>query len=350
MSLDARLRARLGSLDLALDLTVGDEVVAVLGPNGAGKTTLLRALAGLLPIDEGRITLDGTVLDDPAADVFVPPASRCIGVVFQDYLLFPFLSARDNVAFGLRSRGTTKVDARRRADAWLARLGLSDRTDARPSELSGGQAQRVALARAVVFEPRLLLLDEPLAALDAGARIEIRRELRAQLAEVPGARVIVTHDPVDAAALADRVVILEQGVVTQQGSLDEVTLHPRSAYVADLVGLNLYRGIARDGVVHLHGGGEIVVADRAITGEVHVAFPPRAVAVHLQAPGGSVRNHWAGVVSSVDRLGDRVRIGIDGPIRTVAEVTPIAAGELALAPGRAVVAAVKAAETQVYGA
>ncbi len=350
MSLDANVQIRIGSLDVEIDLVVGDEVVAVLGPNGAGKTTLLRALAGLAPIDAGRVTLDGIVLDDPEAGVFVPPSRRSIGVVFQDYVLFPFLDARDNVAFGLRSRGASKSEARRRAEEWLARLGVSERARAKPAELSGGQAQRVALARAVVGNPRLLLLDEPLAALDAGARIDVRRELRAQLADVAGARVIVTHDPLDAAALADRVVIVEGGAVTQQGSMDDIALHPRSSYVADLVGLNLYRGVARDGVVSLHGGGEIVVADRAVTGEVHVAIHPRAVAVHLEAPGGSVRNHWAGHVTSVERLGDRVRVAVEGPIHTIAEVTRASAAELGLEPGRAVVAAVKAAEVQVYGA
>src|SRR4029453_2838490 len=173
MILDCSIRRRLAPLDLAVDLTVGEEIVAILGPNGAGKTTLLRVLAGLEPIDAGQLRVDGTLWDDPAADVFVPPERRPVGMVFQDYLLFPFLDARENAAFPLRSRGVAKRDARARADAWLGRVDLADRADAKPGELSGGQAQRVALARAAVSEPRLLLLDEPLAALDAGARLEI---------------------------------------------------------------------------------------------------------------------------------------------------------------------------------
>jgi molybdate transport system ATP-binding protein len=350
MTLEASVEVAIGTAQVAADLTVADEIVAILGPNGAGKTTLLRVLAGLMPVDAGRVTLDGVVLDDPAAGLFVPPERRSVGVVFQDYLLFPFLSARENVAFGLRSRGVAKAAARRRADEWLDRLGLGGRGGARPSELSGGQAQRVALARAVVTEPRLLLLDEPLAALDAASRIEIRRELRTQLADAPGARIVVTHDPVDAAAIADRVVILEAGRITQAGSMDDIALHPRSDYVADLVGLNLYRGTAHDGIVTIAGGGEVVVADHRLEGAVHVAIHPRAVAVHLHSPGGSVRNHWPGHVTTIDRLGDRVRVRIEGPVPSVAEVTREAASDLALAPGSEVVAAVKAAEIQVYPA
>jgi molybdate transport system ATP-binding protein len=348
--LDCSVRRRLGTLDLAVDLTVGEEVVAILGPNGAGKTTLLRVLAGLEPIDAGHVSVDGTTWDDAAADVFVPPERRPVGMVFQDYLLFPFLDARENVAFPLRSRGVAKREARARADAWLNRVDLADRTGAKPGELSGGQAQRVALARALVSEPRLLLLDEPLAALDAGARIDIRRELRRHLADAPGARLIVTHDAIDASVLADRVVVLEDGRVAQEGTMAEIARHPRSEYVADLVGLNFFRGTARDGVVALGGGGEIVVADHAVAGAVYVAFHPRAVSLSLHEPDGSARNRWAGTVADVDTHADRVRIGVSGAVPLAAEVTLEAARELELVPGAAVVAAVKATEVRVYPA
>jgi molybdate transport system ATP-binding protein len=348
--LDCSIRRRLGTLDLAIDLTVGEEVVAILGPNGAGKTTLLRILAGLEPIDTGHVTVDGTAWDDVGANVFVPPEQRPVGVVFQDYLLFPFLDARENVAFPLRSRGMAKRDARARADEWLARVDLSDRGAARPAELSGGQAQRVALARALVSGPRLLLLDEPLAALDAGARLEIRRELRRHLADAPGARLIVTHDAVDASVLADRVVVLEGGRVAQEGTMAEIALHPRSEYVADLVGLNFFRGTAQYGTVTLDGGGTIVVADHAVDGDVYVAFHPRAVMLSLRAPEGSVRNRWSSVVTDVDTHADRVRVGVHGPVPLAAEVTPEAARELQLEAGRLVVASVKATEVRVYPA
>ncbi len=350
MSLVAVGTVTVGALTVTVDLTVDDEIVAVLGPNGAGKTTLLRALAGLQPLATGRLVLDGTVLDDPTAGVFVRPADRSLGMVFQDALLFPFLDARDNVAFGLRSRRVGRREARRQADAWLARVGLADRAGARPAELSGGQAQRVALARALAPEPRLLCLDEPLAALDAQVRTAVRRELRGHLGAVRGARVLVTHDPVDAAVLADRVVILEAGRVVQTGTMAEIALRPRSAYVADLVGRNLYRGVAADGRVTLPGGATLVVGDRTVTGEVHVAIHPRSVGLHRTAPGGSPRNHFTGTVTDLDGLGDRVRVRIEGAVPMVAEVTAAAAAELGLGPGRPVVASVKATEVTVYPA
>ena len=230
------------------------EVVALLGPNGAGKSTAFRCLAGLLPLDDGSIELDGQTLDDPAEDVFVSAERRPVAVVFQDYLLFPNLTALENVAFGLRARGMAKAKARARASAWLDRVGLADRAQHRPRALSGGQAQRVALARALATEPRLLLLDEPLAALDAGTRGEVRRDLRRHLTTFDGVRLLVTHDPVDAYALADRVVILEAGRIVQTGTLAEVTAQPRSRYIAELVGVNLITGRAEDGA--------IVTADR----------------------------------------------------------------------------------------
>jgi molybdate transport system ATP-binding protein len=338
-----------GTFDLSVELEVGDEVVAVLGPNGAGKSTLLRAVAGLRPVDAGRIAIDGEVVDDAERRTFVPPQRRPVGVVFQDYLLFPFLSARDNVAFGLRSRKVPKREAARRADEWLARVGLADKADARPGELSGGQAQRVALARAIVTEPAVLLLDEPLAALDAGARVDVRRELRTHLAGSAGARLIVTHDPVDASVLADRVVILEGGRVVQSGRMDEVAAHPRSRYVADLIGINLYRGVARDGIV-TSGRAELVIADRAVAGEVHVALHPRAVALHLHDPEGSPRNHWRGRIADLDDLGDRVRVRLEGDLPIVAEVTPASVAELGLAVGLAVTATAKASELSVQPA
>ncbi|MDQ3293661.1 MAG: ATP-binding cassette domain-containing protein, partial [Actinomycetota bacterium] len=189
------MRVRLGDLDLDIELRVGDgEVVALLGPNGAGKTTALRAIAGLQPLDGGRIELDGTVLDDPGTGAYVPTGDRPIGVVFQDYLLFPRQSTLDNVAFGLQARGRSKAAARAEARGWLERFGIADHADDKPAMLSGGQAQRVALARALATDPQLLLLDEPLAALDATTRLHVRTELRRHLATFDGARLLVTHD------------------------------------------------------------------------------------------------------------------------------------------------------------
>ena len=354
--LEARVRLTRGDLHLDVDLAAAPgEVVALVGPNGAGKTTLLRALAGLQPIDEGRVTLDGTVLDDTATGSHVPAESRRVGVVFQDYLLFASLSALENVAFGLRSRGSPKAEARRQAAGWLDRVGVSGpATAARPAQLSGGQAQRVALARALATEPRLLLLDEPLAALDASARPETRRDLRRHLDGHDGVHLIVTHDPLEAMALADRLIVLEQGRVTQAGTAAEVAGRPRSAYVADLVGVNLLRGRAAGDRVELPGGAALVVPE-AGAGDVLAVIHPRAVALHRQGPEGTPRNVWRGVVQGVEPEGPRTRVqvrvaGPHTPLLIVAEVTTEAAADLSLGFGGEVWASVKASEITVYPA
>jgi len=212
--LEARLELSLGELELRLDLSVGaGEVLALVGPNGAGKTTTLRALAGALRLDAGRIALDGRVLDEPARGTFVAPEARAVGMAFQDRLLFPHLTALDNVAFGLEARGLGRLAAQARAREALARVGAGGLAGRRPAALSGGQAQRVALARALVLAPRLLLLDEPLAALDTLAREALRDELRRQLAGFAGATVLVSHDADDAKALATRTLHIEAGRV-----------------------------------------------------------------------------------------------------------------------------------------
>jgi molybdate transport system ATP-binding protein len=347
VSLAAVARVALGTFTLDAALEVADgELCVLVGPNGAGKSTLLRALAGLVPIDAGTITIDGAVVDDPQAGVYVPPERRSVGMVFQDYLLFPHLSARDNVAFGLRARGMAKRAARVRADEWLQRLGLAAHADLRPLQLSGGQAQRVALARALAIEPALLLLDEPLSALDVQHRAEARGHLMRALAEFRGARVMVTHDPVDALTLGDRLVILEGGHISQAGTPDEIVARPRSLYVADLVGVNLYRGDARGTTVQLPSGAELTVAERH-EGPVLAVVAPHAVVLHPRQPEGSARNVWPGAVAGIERVGDRMRIRIDGAVPIVAEITASAATDLALADGTSVWVAVKATEIGV---
>jgi molybdate transport system ATP-binding protein len=351
MSLQARVELTLGQLHLDVDIAVATgELVVLLGPNGAGKTTLLRALAGLVPLEGGgRVLLDEIVLDDTEAGVRVPTERRPVGFVFQDYLLFPHLSALENVAFGLRARGVPRAEARRRAAAWLQRVGLGDHARSRPAALSGGQAQRVALARAMVADPRLLLLDEPLAALDAATRSQVRRDLRRHLASFDGTRLLVTHDPLEAMTMADRLVVLESGHVTQTGTAAEVSAQPRSRYVAELVGVNLFRGHAAGNTVKLAGGGGLVVADDH-RGEVFAAVHPRAVALHRRAPEGTPRNVWPGTAEALEVVGDRVRVRVAGQVPIVAEVTPAAASELHLADGGPVWAAVKATEVSVYPA
>jgi len=350
LSLTGEVRVDLDgfTLDVALRIEAGS-TTAVVGPNGAGKTTLVRALAGLRALSAGRITLGGTVLDEPATGIYLPPERRPVGVVFQDNLLFPHLDALDNVAFGLRARGRRRPEARAIAAEWLDRVGLADRHRARPHELSGGQAQRVALARALAPDPALLLLDEPLAALDATTRSDVRRDLRHHLATFPGVRVLVTHDPVDAAVLADQVVVLDQGRIDQTGTPEEITAHPRSRWVAELVGTNLFTGTAAsDGTVHLDGGGVLVVADAQRQGPVFAVVSPRAVSVHRTRPEGSARNAWPGRITAVEPVGDRLRVRVAGTPSVVAEVTAAAVREIGLTEDTNVWVAVKATEIDVY--
>jgi molybdate transport system ATP-binding protein len=352
VSLDARVHVELGEfvLDAALTIEPG-RTVAVVGPNGAGKSTLLHALAGLRSLTGGRIELDGVVVDDPLHDVYLPPEQRRVGVVFQDNLLFPHLSALDNVAYGLRSRGARRTDARRVAAEWLARVELEGRERAKPRELSGGQAQRVALARALATDPAMLLLDEPLAALDATTRNDVRRELRRHLTTFPGVRVLVTHDPVDAAVLADDVIVLDHGRIAQTGTPTEITRRPRTRWVADLAGTNLFTGsTTRDGHVTLDGGSVLVSADDLQPGRVFAVVHPRAVALHRSQPDGTPRNTWPGRVTAVEPVGDRYRVQVDAQPPVVAEVTSAAVRELGLADGAEVWIAVKATEIDVYPA
>jgi molybdate transport system ATP-binding protein len=350
VSLEASIRLTLGPLDLDMELAIDEgEVVALLGPNGAGKTTLLRAVAGLVPFNSGRVTLDGKVLEDTATGLYVPTERRPIGFVFQDYLLFPHLSVLDNVAFGLRSRGMSRGSAAEKAGAWLDRVGLKTYGRAKPAELSGGQRQRVALARALAPDPRLLLLDEPLAALDVTTRAEVRRDLKRHLASFRGIRLVVTHDPLEAVALADRLIVIEKGRLVQTGTPAEVTERPRSQYVADLVGVNLLKGTADHGSVRLLDG-QAVAAAGAESGEVFAVIHPRAVALHKSRPEGSPRNVWPGRASHIELMGNRVRVRIDGEVPLVAEVTPSALKELDLVEGGEVWLSFKATDVGVYPA
>jgi molybdate transport system ATP-binding protein len=322
-------------------------VVALVGPNGAGKSSVLRCLGGLQPIDDGHISIDGTVVDDPDTDVFVEPEHRAVGFVFQDYVLFEHLSVLENVAFGLRARGVGRAEARERAGRWLDRLGLAEYGSDRPGTLSGGQAQRVALARAMATNPRVLLLDEPLAALDVGTRAVVRRDLRRHLESFDGMRLIVTHDPVEAHALADRVIVLEAGRISQSGSLPEITAHPRTRYVADFVGVNLVAGDVVDGVLTTASGGRVVIADATDGPTLATIRPHSVVLVRGEAPASSARNTWAGSIVDIDRLGERVRVVIDGELPLTAEITASALDELRLGLGDPVHASVKATDIEV---
>jgi molybdate transport system ATP-binding protein len=332
-------------LTLRLDIPAG-KTVALLGPNGAGKSTAVTAISGLLPIDSGRIELASTVLDSPEKGVFVPAEERSVGVVFQDYLLFPHLTVIENVSFGLRSRGVSTAEAAQLSTSWLRRLDLDGLRDRRPKDLSGGQAQRVALARALVTEPALLLLDEPLAALDVTTRTELRHVLDDHLEAFDGPKLLISHEPTEAFLLADEIHIIEEGSVTQRGTADDIRLNPRTRYAADLVGYNLVIGVAKAGVVET-GSHDLRIADEAIEGPVVATIHPTAISVHPSQPEGSQRNSWETIVERVEQLGPRVRLRTGSPLPLTVEVTDSAKSDLALEPGSRVWVAFKATEIAV---
>ena len=296
------------------------ETIALLGPNGSGKSTVVACLAGLLHPVDGRISLDDQVLNDASSGRSVSPEERPIGVVFQGSLLFPHLSAIENAAFPLRARGVDKTTARGTARALLDRVGFpAVRAAAKPRDLSGGEAQRVALARALIHEPRLLLMDEPTSSLDVRTRAEIRPLIRSILGGFAGVRVLVTHDPVEAMTLADRIVVLENGVMTQSGTPDELRRAPRTSFVADLVGVNLFAGRLEpldEGtgtVVMADGAGRLVVPwpddlPRERVEGVLAVLRPADVVLHVSEPEGSARNVFHGSIAEISVEGERARV------------------------------------------
>lgn len=333
------------------------ETVALLGPNGAGKSTVAACLAGLLSPTGGRVELDGVAWDDPATQDRIAPEERRVGVVFQDALLLPHLSALENAAFPLRALGVAGRDARERATALLDRLGFpAARAGARPADLSGGEIQRVALARALVREPRLLVMDEPTSSLDVRARAEVRSLLRTVLSSFGGIRVLITHDPVEAMSLADRIVVLEDGRMTQRGTPDELRDAPRTGYVAELVGVNLFAGRLEPleaGAARLQtpDGAVIVARPAHLKGVVEGVLGvvrPADVTLHLQRPeGGSARNVVVGTVEAIAFEGDRARVRIASKPPIVAEITRGSLDRLGLADGAEVWASFKAVEVDV---
>ncbi|MFM6850905.1 MAG: ABC transporter ATP-binding protein [Terrabacter sp.] len=347
MSLDARVRLSRGAIDVDVALRAEPgQVIGVLGPNGGGKTTTVLALAGLLPVGEGHVRIDGQLWDD--GHRVLPPEQRTVGLMLADSLLFPHLSALDNVAYGPRSRGVDRHRARERARDELGRVGLLDRATSRPRELSSGQQARVALARALATDPSLLLLDEPLAALDPATRARTRSDLATRLTAYSGITVLVTHDPLDALTLADHLVFVEDGHVTQAGTPAEVLSEPRSPYVATVVGLNLYAGESDSHGHVTTGDGGVVVTTSPTEGLVWATIPPSAVSVHLHEPEGSPRNTWRLHVASVTVQGQSARVGLVGAVPLTAEVTLESVTALGLQVGQQVWAAVKATEVRTY--
>jgi ABC-type sulfate/molybdate transport systems ATPase subunit len=336
--LDASVTGRRGDFTLEASLSASaGEVIALVGPNGAGKSTLLRLIAGLAPAD-------GFVRIDDADVSAASPERRPVGWVPQQGALFPHLNAVDNVAFGIGGR-------RGRAQSldWLERLGIADLAARKPAQLSGGQAQKVALARALARNPRVLLLDEPLAALDAVGRTDVRRTLRTHLSSFEGVTIAVTHDAVDVATIADRIIAIDAGRVVQDDAVAEAMRRPRTRWLASMLGSNACHGRSRAGGIDVDGGGRLVAPDVPTLDntEVLVVFAPHSITLHPRPPEGRARNTWQVVVQDLVDAGGRVRVDADGAPSVVAEVTPAAVADLGLHEGAVVWVSVKATELTI---
>ena len=341
--------------DVELDVDEG-QTLALLGPNGAGKSTALGLAAGTLRPHQGRVELDGRVLthvEGGRTRTWVPPHARQVAFLAQEPLLFPHLSVRSNIAFGPRAQGSSRRVARDEAQRWLERIGMTELGDRKPSTLSGGQAQRIAVARALAARPRLLLLDEPMAALDVEVTPALRQTLRRMLADQTA--IITTHDMLDALLLADQIAVIDGGRVVERGPTAQVLARPRSAFAARIAGLNLLAGTWTDDgvrlpsgeVVHGHAGGRDVGLEVATGTPAVAVFRPAAVSVYLGPAPGSPRNTFRGTVTALEPLGDLLRVRTQ---HLAADVTPQAVAELELHPGSTVWLSVKAAEVDVYAA
>ncbi|MFD4369286.1 sulfate/molybdate ABC transporter ATP-binding protein [Rhodococcus sp. NPDC058521] len=347
-----KLRDR--GVDLAFEVEQG-EVLAVLGPNGAGKSSILAMVAGLVNPDEGRIELNGRVLTDSEAGTSVPPHGRSVALLAQEPLLFPHLTVEANVAFAPRSAGLGHRRARALALRWIDEVGATELAKRRPRELSGGQAQRVAVARALAADPQLLLLDEPMSALDVTAAPALRVLLRRVLREAQRTALIVTHDILDALALADRVIVVDGGRIVESGPVHDVLTRPRSGFAARIAGLDLVEGRIEGGVLVASDG---TTVSGAAESEVDVdasgvaVFAPSSVGIHVHTPEGSPRNTFRVIVSEMETRGNviRVRGATESGLELSADVTAAAVAELDLVPGASVYFAVKATEVGLHRA
>ena len=335
--LDARVILNRDSLTLDVELQLQHgEVIAVLGPNGAGKTSLLHALLGWLELESGWIMVDGEVIDSPDTDSYVPPQHRPFGMVFQDGLLFPHMSVEKNILFGAGKDFNLKPLAESlQASELLAKF---------PSELSAGERQRAAIARSLAARPKVLFLDEPFSALDIQGKRRGRSLLKEALAiEVSGC-LMVTHDLVDAFTLADRVMVIEEGKLTQLDVPDRIRSRPGSEWIADLVGWNYYEGIGEGSVVTLPHGTTIFTAQDDLDGPTSISINPASVSIFKSQPSGSPRNSWLSSIQNIEILDGRARVSLVGEIDICADITTVAANELRQSISSEVWVSVKATE------
>jgi molybdate transport system ATP-binding protein len=354
--LELRVASRRGEfdLDLAFEARAGATTVIV-GESGAGKTSVLRLAAGLDRLDSGRVVLDGEVYADTEAGVHLPPWRRNVGYVSQDYALFPHLTVAENAAFGLRAAGVGRREIQTRVGRVLERTGIAALARRKPPTLSGGQQQRAALARALVLDPRLLLLDEPLAALDLQTRRQVRGELRRLLRELETTTLYVTHSPMEALLFGDHIVVLEAGRISQTGDRDDLLRHPRSRYVAELVGTNVFAGrpaaAAETGMTVRTADGDLAIARADEPADLFLAVDPREITLHTHRPEGSAQNVFAGPIVELAPEppgGERVRVVLGTRPPLVAEVTRDAVRTLGLTEGTTVHASFKATGIRAY--
>jgi len=340
------------SLEASLSVAAG-ETMALVGPTGCGKTTCLMIIAGILAPDWGRVMLGDRALCDMEKGIWCPPHKRNIGVVFQDYALFPHMTAFDNVAYGLKAKGVRGDTLRKKALAALEMVGIPELAHRKPPQLSGGEKQRLALARAAAVDSPVLLLDEPISALDPHTRDSVRRELKSLISSLGKTTIVVTHDPVDAFTLGQKICVLEGGRVQQIGDSMGLLLYPKTPFVARFMGTNFFSGrvvdARTDGLTEISVNvATVFTADRA-EGEVAVSFLPSEVTLSLSRPDGSSLNVFQGTVEDVVNLGDRVRVSIRSDVPIVAEISHRSFAHLGISEGQNVFASFKATAVRAGG-
>ncbi len=353
LSVQVKKQLREFPLEMAFEVKPAETLV-VIGPSGCGKTTILNIIAGLVPPDDGHVAIGAKVLYDGSSGVSVSAEDRKVGYVFQDFALFPHMSVKENVAYGLRARRHPKAEIPRKVEEVLGLLGITRLKDRRPDALSGGERQRVALARAIACDAEILLLDEPLGSLDAQTRNRVRGELQRMLRVIGRIAIMVTHDYIDALTFGDNICVMDRGRVLQTGPRDQLLHHPKSRFVADLTGVNFFEGTisagSADGLAEIWVGDSCLYAasEHRELGGTLVAFFPSEVSVSKERPPGSARNVFRSEIREIIHMGDKVRLSLNGALLVCAEITADRLQELGVGEGDTVYAAVKETAVKTY--